>query len=242
MIAEFFCRRLPAAALRGFGASFWPVPCKTLVQLAEARQRQIDLAAHLECRGRVVAEHAQRDRLDRAQVRGHVLALDAVTAGRALGEDAVLVGEVDREPVDLRLEHICDRLVGAEPLADVVRPLEQCLVGRHLLERAHRLEVPHLLEAVRRRRADPLRRRLPGDQLRVRLLELDQLVVEAVVDLVRHRRVVEDVVLVGVPLEQRAQLGRAPRLRGRRRALRPCRRRHRAPRFPFARVCGSRPR
>ena len=26
MIAEFFCRSEPAAALRGFGASFWPVP------------------------------------------------------------------------------------------------------------------------------------------------------------------------------------------------------------------------
>src|SRR5207244_933599 len=39
-------------------------PGKTLVQLAEAGDRQADLAAHLEDCGRVLAEHAQRDRLD----------------------------------------------------------------------------------------------------------------------------------------------------------------------------------
>ena len=89
----------------------------------------------------------------------------AVAARRAADEDAVLVGEVDREPVDLRLDHVRDGLVAVEPLADVVGPLHERLVGRHLLERAHRLEVPHLLELLGRRRADALGRRVGRDEL-----------------------------------------------------------------------------
>ena len=61
-------------------------PGEPLVQLAEARERQVDLAAHLDDRRRRVAVHPQRDRLDRAQVRRHVLALDPVAARRAADE------------------------------------------------------------------------------------------------------------------------------------------------------------
>ena len=61
-------------------------PGKALVQLAEAGQRQVDLSANLDDRRRVVAVHPQRDRLDRPQVRRHVLALDAVAASRAANE------------------------------------------------------------------------------------------------------------------------------------------------------------
>ena len=136
-----------------------------LVQRAEARDRQVHLATHLEQRRQPVSEHPQRHRADRAQVHGHVLALDAVAARGAADEDAVLVGEVDREPVDLRLEHVRDGLVGAEALPDVVRPLLERLGRRHLLERAHRRRVGDLLEALRRRRADPLGRRVRRDEL-----------------------------------------------------------------------------
>ena len=47
---------------------------------------------------------------------GHVLALDAVAARRAAHEHAALVRQVDREPVDLRLDHVGDCLVRAQPL------------------------------------------------------------------------------------------------------------------------------
>ena len=181
MIAEFFCRSEPAAALRGFGASFWPVPGEPLVQRLEARDRQVHLAAHLEQGRQPVAEHAERHRPDRAQVDGHVLALDAVAARGATHEHAVLVGEVDRQPVDLRLEHVRDGLVGAEALADVVGPLLERLGGRHLLERPHRRRVRDLLEALRRRGTDPLRRRVGRDELGVIPLERGKLVVEGVV-------------------------------------------------------------
>jgi hypothetical protein len=201
VIDESFCRSEPAAALRGFGASFWP-----RVQLAEARDRQVDLAAHLGHGRQAVAAHLQRDGRDRPQVDRDILALDAVASGRAADENAVLVGEVDREPVDLRLDHVRDRLVGVEPLADVLGPLEQAPVVGHLLERAHRRQVLHLLEPLARGRADPLGRRIGRDQLRVLVLERLQLVVEPVVLGVGDLRVVEDVVAVEVVVDLLAQL------------------------------------
>ena len=90
--------RVREGRLAGLGA--------LLVQARERRQRQVDLAAHLEQRRRVL--HAQRDRADRAQVLGHVLADLAVAARGAAHEHAVLVHERDREPVDLRLGHEAD--------------------------------------------------------------------------------------------------------------------------------------
>jgi hypothetical protein len=121
---------------------------ETLVQLPKAAERQIDLAADLD-HGRRVALEPQRNRLDRAQVRRDVLALHAVAARGPAHKKAVLVRQVDRKPVDLRLEYVGDRLAGEEALADVLVPFPQPLLGRHLLERAHRLQVPDLLELVR---------------------------------------------------------------------------------------------
>ncbi len=204
-----------------------------LVQLTEPRERQVDLAAHLEHRGRVVSEHPQRHRGDRAQVDGHVLALDAVAAGRASDEHAVRVGQVDREPVDLRLDHVGDGLVpplgsNAEPPTHVVSPLRDRLVGRDLLERPHRRQVLHLDELLRRGRADALGRRVGRHELRMLALERRQLVVGTVVLGVGHGRLVEDVVLVRPAVQPVAQLGGALRgLQGAPRAWRRSRPRRR---------------
>ena len=174
-----------------------------LVQRLEARDRQVRLATHLEQRRQPVSEHAERDRSDRPQVDGHVLSLDAVAARGAADEHAVLVGEVDRQPVDLRLEHVRDGLVRAEALADVVRPLLERLGGRHLLERPHRRRMRDLLEALRRRGAYPLRRRVGRDELGVRPLERSKLVVEGVVGRVGQLGIVENVVAVRVVRDER---------------------------------------
>jgi hypothetical protein len=141
------------------------------VQLAESGERHVDLAAHLRHRREAVGPHLQRHRPDGAQVHRHLLALVAVAARRSTREHAVLVGEVDREPVDLRLDHISDGLVGIESLAHVLGPLEQALAAGDLLERAHRRQVLHLLEALARRRADALRGRVRGDQVWMLVLE-----------------------------------------------------------------------
>ena len=171
-----------------------------LVEAAEAREREVDLAAHLHQRRRLALER-ERDRPDRAQVDGDVLPALPVAARRAANELPVLVDERDRRAVDLRLDHVGDRLVGVEPLAHVLGPLEQALVGRHLLERAHRREVLDLLELVRRRPAHPAGRRVVGRELRMLLLELLQLVEEPVVLRVRDLGVVEDVVAVVVMVQ-----------------------------------------
>ena len=177
-----------------------------LVQLAEARERQVDLAAHLRDGGQRVAAHLQRHRRDRPQVDGHVLALDAVAARRAAREQPVLVREVDREAVDLRLDHVRDRIVGVEPLPHVLGPLEEALLVGHLLERAHGGQVLDLLEPVAQRRADALRGRFGRDQLGVLVLERLELVEEPVELGVGDLRLVEHVVEVEVVVDLLAQV------------------------------------
>jgi hypothetical protein len=220
---------------------------QSLVQLLEAAERQIDLAAHLEERRRdlTVSElHPHRDRLDRPQVRRDILASYAVAARRAAYEDTVLVDQVDREPVDFRLRHVRD-VARAKPFADILVPLLERLVRRHFVERPHPRRVLDLLELLGRRRAHSLRRRLGRHQLRVRFLQRHELVVEAVVFGVRDLRIVEDVVAVEVVREQVTELGHPlldrRGLRGHRVAPPPCRRRRRVLRLRAARVDECRP-
>ena len=75
----------------------------TLVQRREVLERHVDLASHLQQR-RDVGD-AQRDRPDRAQGVGDLLADLAVAPGSAALQLAVAVDQADREPVDLRLDH-----------------------------------------------------------------------------------------------------------------------------------------
>ena len=91
----------------GFGAA--------LVERFEGGDRQVDLAADFDQLRRVL--DPQRHRADRAQVLGHVLADPAVAAGRAADQHAVLVGEGDRQAVDLRLGRVAELRGGdVEPL------------------------------------------------------------------------------------------------------------------------------
>src|SRR5207244_10813260 len=63
-----------------------------LVRVRERLCGQVHLAAHVDAPGDLLAER-ERDRLDRAEVRGHVLAGRAVAARRPLDERAVLIAE-----------------------------------------------------------------------------------------------------------------------------------------------------
>src|SRR5207249_8688542 len=89
-----------------------------LVRRVERGGRQVHLAADVEASLQRLAER-ERYGAERAQVRGHVLAGEAVAPRRALHEPAVLVREVDREPVDLQLADVAD-LVAAERFADAL--------------------------------------------------------------------------------------------------------------------------
>ena len=194
--------RVGEGRLAGRGAAF--------VQRLEVGDRQVDLAAHFDQLRRLL--DPQRDRADRAQVLGDVLADPAVAAGGAAGEHTVLVGERDRQPVDLRLGRVAElRGADVEPLqvvADPRLPGPQLLLVAGVGEREHRLGVLDPLEAVERRGADPLGGRVGGAQLGVLGLDRPQLVEQRVVLVVADLGIVEDVVAAVVVLEPAAQLGR----------------------------------
>ena len=198
VIEESSWRSEPGGGIARVGEGRLAVLGALLVELGEVGDRQVDLAAHLDQLGRVL--DPQRDRLDRAQVLGDVLADAAVAAGRSPGEDPVLVGEGDRQPVDLRLGDVADLTArDVEPLElslDPLRPGAQLVLVAGVGEREHRLVVLDLLELVQRLPADPLRRRVRGEQLGVGLLDLPQLAQQVVVVGVGDRRVVEHVVAV----------------------------------------------
>ncbi len=178
-----------------------------LVHAGEALQRQVHLAAHLDPLGQRpgVVGQRERDRPHGAQVGGDVLADHAVAAGGAAGEATALVQERDGEAVDLGLGHELERLAVEQP-AQALDPGPELVVGARVREREHRLGVLDLGELARRRRADPLRRRVRRDELGVLGLDRLQLAHPAVVLAVGHRRRIEHVVLVVGRGDQLAQL------------------------------------
>jgi len=169
--------------LRGFGVGFFPSAINRSLKLVEAAEREVDLATHFEQRWRRLTGgelHAHRDRFDRAHVRRDVLSQPAVPACRAAHEDSVLVDEVDRKPSIFGSVTYATSLVPSRlhtswchfSSASSVVTFSSEPIGR---------EVRDLLELVRRRCAHALRWRARGRQLRIRLLDGGELVVEAVV-------------------------------------------------------------
>ena len=144
-------------------------------------------------RGGLSAAQPQRNRADRADVGRDVLADHAVPARRPARENAVLVDELDREPVELRLDRVRD-VVGAEPLLHAPVELPRVVEVHHRLEAEHRLDVADAREVVARRRADALRRRVLRHELRELRLERLELLEEAIVLGVGDLGFVEDVV------------------------------------------------
>ena len=166
-----------------------------LVEPLEGLDREEHLAAHLDpCRDRVVLGAGQpvRDVVDRAHVGGDVLAGPAVAAGRGPDQAAVLVEQVDRQPVDLELaEHrgVLDPVAGQPG-----PPGRQLLVGERVVQAHHRLEVVHRGELGGDGSADLLGRRVGRAQLGELLLELLEAAHPLVEVGVVQRRVVEHVV------------------------------------------------
>ena len=150
------------------------------VQLLEAGLGQINLAAHFQqSRTGVSPVPGQRDRRDacptcsrgdaanRLEVGGDVVAGRAVAAGRAAGEDALLVAQVDRHAVDLGLDDPVQLLVGQQPL-HAVDELAQFVLRVGVVQAEHRLPMLHRLELFQRLAADALRRGIGRDELRER--------------------------------------------------------------------------
>ncbi len=140
----------------------------------ERRHRQVGFAAHLDALRRAVVQ-GQRQRPDGAHVGGHVLAAAAVAAGGAADQPAVVVGERQAQAVDLQFGHVADRPGHVEPLAHALVEGQQFVAGEGVVEALHRRGVRDRVEAFGRAAADPLRRRVGRDEVRMRGLERDQL-------------------------------------------------------------------
>src|SRR5262245_25016120 len=172
------------------------------VELAERVDGQEHLAPRLEpCRRAAVHRaQAERDAADRADVRGDVLADDAVAARRAARERAVLVDQLDRDAVDLRLADVLDAFA-AEETAHALVERSHLLPRRDSLRRMHRVATADGAEMLERRGTDTLGRGVRRAQLGVLLLELLQPAEHRVVLRVRDERVVEHVIAVVVALD-----------------------------------------
>ena len=116
------------------------------VEVLERLDREEDLAANLDQLGhRVVVARRQpvRDALDRADVGRDVLADPAVAAGGAADQAAALVGQVDRDAVDLELAQELEgrRVRPADVARDPGVPGREVFGGERVVEAHHPLAV-----------------------------------------------------------------------------------------------------
>ena len=101
----------PAAALRGLANGGSPAATRSLLSRSNARRGRITSPrTSSSCGIRAVRrmDEAQRHALDRADVLGDVLAVDAVAARRADRQPAVFIDQFDREAVELDLGDVLD--------------------------------------------------------------------------------------------------------------------------------------
>ena len=132
------------------------------VDVGEGRDREVDLAAHLEQLRDVVPGQLLRDALHRADVGGDVLPRGAVAAGGGAHQPALLVDDRDRDAVDLELAQEAGARA-ALPL-DAGRPGGQLVAGEGVVQALHPLEVLDRRERGGEAAVDLLARRLGGDE------------------------------------------------------------------------------
>ena len=140
----------------------------------------------------------ERDGTDGAEVGRDVVAGNAVAAGGAEGEQAILKTKADRDAVGLGLDEPLERLAGQE-LLHAVNKVAHLLLRVGVVEAHHRHRMPNGLEAVDRRAADALTRGVGGLEFRMRQFEVEQLAVKLVVLLVADRRLCLDIIRPVMP-------------------------------------------
>ena len=148
-----------------------------LVEGSELGDGEIDLAAHLQHLGDVVALQPLGDHGDRPDVGGHVLPDPAVAAGGGPDQPALLVDQVQRQPVHLQLAQVAgleDPLLAQLPDGPRGPPV-QLVAAEHVVQAHQPLQVLDRGERRRRRSTDLLGRRVRGPQRRVVVLDRVQL-------------------------------------------------------------------
>ena len=158
---------------------------------------------------RAVVAQPVRDRLDGPDVERDVLPDPAVAAGGGPDQPALLVGQVDGQPVDLQLGQPADRRAGVPGRA--LQPERQLVGGEHVVQAEQPFGVLDGGEPGGEAAADPLAGRIGRQQgriLRLQRLEFAQQRVELAVG---HGRCVEHVVAELRVADPLGQLGVPPR-------------------------------
>ena len=150
---------LPKAARGGvarIGEYLLPSGGLGFIHLEEVGLGHEDLAANFDQRRRTAFQPC-RYRIHRAQIGGDILTLGAVAARRTTHEATVLVGQVDRQAIDLRFGDKCQ--LGARRQPDKASragtELAEFFHAHCIVERQHR----HAMAAPLRTRSPARRRR-----------------------------------------------------------------------------------
>ena len=167
-------------------------------------------AAHFQSRGPAAALQFQRNIAHGAHVDADVFTGGAIATGSTAHQLAVLVQEADRQTVQLRFAAVLDTAKKVarrqvDTFGDPAIKLEQGGFIKSIAQAEHRYFMLDLGERRQRRTADPLRRRITRDQIRMLGLQGLELVEQPVVLGVRDARLVEDVVTVVVLIQFSAQ-------------------------------------
>ena len=124
-----------------------------------------------------------RDRPDGAQVPCHILSHPAIAPGSPLVEYPVAVLQRHRQTVHLRLHTV---LCLRQRLPHPVQKIQNLLPVEYILQTLQRNRVHHLRKLVEHRISHPLSRRIRRDLFRVRLFQILQPAVKAVVFIIGH--------------------------------------------------------
>jgi hypothetical protein len=178
------------------------------IHLREPGERQENLAAYFEDRRRF-ATQASRHGADRRDIRGHVLAREAVATRGGAMKLTIAVHDGDREAVEFRFGGVIDRAFATQALTHLAVEIREIFFRESVLERQHRHRMLDLAELRGGRAGHALRRRILCDELRMRRLDRAQLLHEPVVFRVRNRGLVEHVIAVIVAVDLLAQPRRA---------------------------------
>ena len=203
-----FWRSEPAAALRGLANGALPASTRPALSSRNATTGKKTSPRTSSRRGARAVGDLQRRRhvRDGADVQRDVLTGHPVAAGQRADQPAVLVEQVDGQPVHLELAQVVD--VDSPGVAlDPLGPGRQ-LGGRERVVQAHHpLDVVDGLELGGERATDGLGGRVRRAQLGMTLLDRLQLAHHRVVVAVADRRRVAHEVVEAVPVDLLGQLG-----------------------------------
>ena len=201
----------PGREIARIGIRRFPRFLLQLVDPAKLLLAQENLAANLDHRRHRRAFQCERQAVNRAHVRRHVVALLAVTARDRPHEFAVFIAQTHRHAVDLRLDRVTE-VLRAEHFDETRVKLAQFGLIIGVVERGHRLTVLHACEALGAVVSDPLRRRLTSGRARrfgEESLEPGELFFQPVIVEISDLRAGAPVVQFVMTREGGAQLGNA---------------------------------